>query len=601
MLFNAGTKSFGSTSGVLDVMSCPRGTTIDVQKSLIQAIDNFCTRDFCAPSLGPVGKLDRDLKEQLTKKLRGLFADGAKADQNAIEGLLERKDILPKLTETGRDKAHAARSSVTTRPLTVLSDSATSYSHMLVLGKGSAVRIIENSGVHKQIWADNAKVTGNTVQADAIGYAKQRYDNADNPYTKICLQPGRFFKTCSDIAFERLGAADGQHMANLLQVTSDEHLVMTGLLTMVFNTGLALIRKLDELRVESEKIVDALGEYEDEMEVLFGSNGAAYSYRRSEGMFINYIYEWLRVPRQLLFPSGSTIIGGRSVWMDEEMMSRCKQEMRSVCQAARACLKTEFPFWESCQQFKVFDVNPNTALSDTDIELPLKRLALKFNVSEPDLVAQFKKVRPLAIRRFAALHRSDAAWKAATSSVESRRGMKFEVLREIGCEWVTEMYSSSGCEHGFTHSARLCLPLRARASGAKRRDDFVLSYSKRSLEELAKPYDAHGRVAYKAGLWGIAAQEVWARLYPRARRRLVVRADAGVKRGARKDKFTYAAAVLKSRAAVRSAMVQARSKSKASPGQRLQPTLPKNASTRLEEELELQSCRFAAKNKAAAQ
>jgi len=596
VLFNCCRKSdLSVTRGVIDLMHAPKSSAGNIKLYLQKAVANFCTRYFAAPGVGQSEEFDADLARCLFAKTRGAFADGAPADQKALSALRTRKDLFSFLQDTGRDKGHAATSSVIKRPWSVLSDSALKFSQALVTGKQSAVRIIQYSPAHKSIWKENALVTASSLstQVDDLNYAKQRFSSVSSPYARIALMPSRFFKSCSDIAFERAHCGEGKQMASLLRSITDEHLVMTGLLATAAQQGLAFVRQLDKFRIESERLTEFIERYLEEMDAVFGKDGAAFGLHSSKNMLVHYIYEFLLEPRVFAFPGGTTTVGGRKVWEDVPLMSRCKAELATYLAASRAGLKTEFPFWETAQAFRAFDVNYSRIKPGAT--LCLQRIGSRFGLSCEELTRQFQAARPLAVRRYQALRCNRGAWVEAARSIERRQRSSYSTLREALSLWCCETFSTCGVEHAFTHQARLFgSKLRSRANISKRRDEFTVVFSDRSLNDFCL---AVGGLMNPEGVWATESQTVWRKLYPQARRRLVVRSDAGGTKVARKG--TLCSALKKARSAIRKA-ARKRKASGSSQGEATQQSGPSAVSTKLKRELDLQQKRLAEKVRAAA-
>lgn len=221
------------------------------------------------------------------------------------------------------------------------------------------------------------------------------------------------------------------------------------------------------------------------------------------------------------------------------------QEMQSWLAALQANLNAEFPYWETCQSFKVFNLRPEFQKQATWPELVgcIRRLSKQFGLDPEEAVEEYRITRPLATRRSQAVGESNmSAWKLAIDGIEDRhkRGSStgkrhLKSLRKLVALWMSMTFSTCGTEHLFSHSERLFPRRRSRLAVSKRRSELVLIFGQTPLPALAQ----------KAG-------DVWLRVFRGSRQRLLVRSDKGCKRGPRKHLQTWASINKKRSAAVQS-------------------------------------------------
>ena len=102
----------------------------------------------------------------------------------------------PKCKDRARDKAHSLRSSLR-RPCLRMSSRAQSIMHAVLLGKKSAIKMIDSSDAFKQLWLGAGKVVPDPMPGRRcnIGFAPQRFESEARPLASIATMPERFLKT----------------------------------------------------------------------------------------------------------------------------------------------------------------------------------------------------------------------------------------------------------------------------------------------------------------------------------------------------------------------------------------------------------------------
>lgn len=301
-----------STRGVLGLERNVKGSAASIKAALNRSLRRFCTQDCDAPSLGPVGNRDATLERTVREAIKGVCADGCPADQKALKDMADDGKSLPECKDRSRDKAHSLRSCLR-RPCLRMSPSAQSIMNAILLGKKSAVRLIDNSDGFKEMWLEASQKVPDPMPGRRcnMGFAPQRFESEARPLASIALLPERFLMTCLGIANDRAGREEGQLMAKHLTLIDNKALILTAVQADAVNEGLKLIRELDRFRLESEKLSGLLDEFRITLHSLFGEHGAAWCPRKSKDLLVSDIYSFLEHPRVLRYQKTTKVIGGK--------------------------------------------------------------------------------------------------------------------------------------------------------------------------------------------------------------------------------------------------------------------------------------------------
>ena len=573
------------TGMLLGAEYAPRGASGDIRHSMNTAIRRFCTVDSDAPGTGYIGKHDPELEKRVRSAFKGAYADGCAADQKAVASMLGGD--LPVCKDTARDGAHSLRSCLK-RPSRRMGPQAQAKLDALVFGKESAIRMIDNSSVHKDTWQKNGRSVECPLgeQRSNFGIAPQRFDSEAKPLADVSFMTGRFLQTCADIATARRGKRDGALMAKNLRATDEASLVLVACLGEAINAGLQLTRSIfDQFRLLSERQHEAITEFLESMDALFGGKGSAWSKSRCQGLLVSHVYDFLKQPRILSFAGEQKVLGGIAVQDKPEIMKFVKYEMANWLAALHACIAAEFPEWQTSQNFRIFRLPPPGSLTGAVAKACIERLCRVLGADLRQAFEEYALVQPLAARRFEALNDEVAAWRSAVEGLEARHRKgcaagkpRLNALRLLLAAWIALVFSSCGVEHVFTHSARLFGRLRVRLRMEKRRDELALS-----ARAVSRPSDQ---------VLGRKSCDVWTRCYPEARCRLMVRSDRGREKGEVKGKTTARSLRTASQAAVRRALAYKRDNAISDTGFRA-------TSSAAKAEVKLQTMRLAKRTAAA--
>ena len=260
------------------------------------------------------------------------------------------------------------------------------------------------------------------------------------------------------------------------------------------------------------------------------SSGIAYSPDTAADLCVGTVYRFLETPRLLNVKGEARMIGGQKLGATSETVAWVRAEMQNWLSAVVAGLEAEFPFWETAQNFQIFNLSKSFL---KEVKWPkltscIRRLCKRFQVNEESALHEFRITHPLAYRRACAVGSNEAAWRAAIQGMENRRklgssaGGELPSLRKLFALWQALLFSSCGTEHLFSQSERLFPSRRSKLAVSKRRDELVLIFGETPLAELAP-----------------VAADAWSRIYKDARQRILVRCDKGLKRGPRKSHVSY--------------------------------------------------------------
>jgi hypothetical protein len=138
-------------------------------------------------------------------------------------------------------------------------------------------------------------------------------------------------------------------------------------------------------------------------------------------------------------------------------ISFCIDRAQGWLRLCLAEIRAEFPDFEACQAFRVFDV-ASSDRKPTGCKDHFQRLAKICNVDPDALESQYAKFWDLASQEAKATGSGNkAAWRYALKQVEgkkasTRRAWPDDALRPVVERWVAFCASTSGVEQGFTQA-----------------------------------------------------------------------------------------------------------------------------------------------------
>ena len=357
------------------------------------------------------------LESKLQTAIRGMVADGQ--TRKLSRCCLEAVGCLAFAPWTG------TRPTACGAPFADLANGSAAQSIMsaVLQHKSSAIKLIDNSDAFKALWERlAAEVDGPLTKSRChLGFAAQRFESEARPLACKAVQPARFLSTCVEIVKSRRGKAEGVHMANSLHVFGTEcGLLLVACMADAMQEGLRLIRSLDRLALETEKLCAQLRDFRDVLETLFGPQGACCHASRAEGLCAGYVYKFLEHAVLIDCPGEACVIGGQGLAADSSTVEWAKAELQSWIAGVLATIEAEFPFYEVAQSFKVFNLEKNGIkhLSWATIEKNILQLCKKCGVAPAKALAEYRLTWGLAKRRASGLSVGNAAaWKAAVEGI----------------------------------------------------------------------------------------------------------------------------------------------------------------------------------------
>ena len=135
------------------------------------------------------------------------------------------------------------------------------------------------------------------------------------------------------------------------------------------------------------------------------SSGIAYSPDTAADLCVGTVYRFLETPRLLNVKGEARMIGGQKLGATSETVAWVRAEMQNWLSAVVAGLEAEFPFWETAQNFQIFNLSKSFL---KEVKWPkltscIRRLCKRFQVNEESALHEFRITHPLAYRRACAV------------------------------------------------------------------------------------------------------------------------------------------------------------------------------------------------------
>ena len=302
--------------------------------------------------------------------------------------------LHPNLKMVGHDKAHAFRR-VLKRPYAadpVLERLMDNH----CLGKDSMVQVISNSADFRLWFEDCVKTQSASNGTEGFGdkirnlkAAKHRFESVSTPLGRMLLYLPAFLMTCQKMAEKRKKDKSGQLARRYLEELTQEQLVQLALLADAGDEGLLLVRAMDHENLDAAEISTHVTAFIDRITALFQHRGALES---------GYTQHILRLIQQrgvcIFLPNAVRKFGE----VDNDVVDRCLERMRSWSRLAMEVLKTEFPSHSLFNSMQVFSLKAERQARDSDCaaEDHFLRLAQVFGVSALALRDQLLRHRVVA-------------------------------------------------------------------------------------------------------------------------------------------------------------------------------------------------------------
>ena len=527
--------------GTLSLEKCVKGDAVSEALAIADALKHFCTVGYGAPGIGagsgpggrPGALLDTPLLERCRVKNRTGVADGAASAKKSLV-ILRTSGFVPNKQNDDRDMAHAGRA-IYKRPWEHGDPGVKKYLDDMFVGRKSVSSILQNSQALSEVFQDAQENTNGLVDTkfSNVGVAFHRFSSHQKPVGRGVLKFRAFARAMVDIARTRRLRKEGLRILEVGATMTDELCVMHGCMADAGHEGIAFIRQVDKERPDLVKLGRYVRDYVMNLDVLFGEKGMAFHPTRGLGTYTNSMMGTLSQNQMALNfgDKGVVILGGKDLFEDDALISRCRRRMQEYLQMAKAAITTEFPSWRFILNFEAFNLEGRQC--DERLARCLSGLAWHHSMKHRDLRAEWDKLYPLAKRRYIACGDSKQAVVEAVQGLHFR-GVKLPLMRRITCRLVSETGSTVGLEGAFAQTDRTLPRRRSLLCTTAQCDELIIVVDGQRVggQQLLRLSHSHGVSQYETGPWAAEAIAIWKRYYPRAQQRRLIRHDKGAKRKA---------------------------------------------------------------------
>ena len=216
--------------------------------------------------------------------------------------------------------------------------------------------------------------------------------------------------------------------------------------------SMLLIRAFDNEAFDVSRVSGTISDFLSRVERLFGEEQLCV---HTVG-FTSHVIEKLAA-EPVMWTLGGRMQQVQPVTQDD--IEWALTRMRAWYRLARKALQAEFPAFEICQSFRVFDLGrgQNVNVGDGSLQADFKRLAQVTGCSANGLQTEVEWLQPAARRQHATLMDNRLAWRAAwqeNQSVSSNRRKTCPNLETALLRFIAFSASTSGVEQSFTRGMR---------------------------------------------------------------------------------------------------------------------------------------------------
>ena len=220
--------------------------------------------------------------------------------------------------------------------------------------------------------------------------------------------------------------------------------------------SMMLIRAFDNEAFDVSKVSGQISDFLSRVEALFGE---ARKCVHCIG-FTNHVIETLRA-EPLMW---SSMTGGRMQQVQpvsEDDIEWALTRMRAWYRLAKKAVQAEFPSFEICQSFRVFDLGreQNLNVGDDSLQADFARLAQVTGCKANGLQEEVEWLQPSARRQHATFKDNRLAWREAwkhSLNIAPKRRLTCPNLGIALLRFISFSASTSGIEQSFTRGMR-CL------------------------------------------------------------------------------------------------------------------------------------------------
>ena len=261
--------------------------------------------------------------------------------------------------------------------------------------------------------------------------ARHRFASTQKPLGRFILYFPAVVATALELQVRRSNNNDMLTRArSFLESVDEEVLLQIAMLADAGDQASAVVRFFDADSFDVADTRHTLSRFLEEIDTLFLQR-ACLSLRRDDGSpacYTSYILDMLQTPIQITtYQAGRAVrrsIGGQSA-VSEEVIDRCLAHMAGWVRLTAAAVQGEFPDWDVCSAFSVFDLDMSMGQSKTKtfVKQSLTRLAKTFDCHPGRLEAQYQDFRKSAVHHKTMGKNNFDAWKASVMS-QHRYGSK---------------------------------------------------------------------------------------------------------------------------------------------------------------------------------
>ena len=352
------------------------------------------------------------------------------AGKRSVE--IEDDDVTalhPNLKMVGHDKAHSFRR-VLKRPY-----AADAVLERLMenhcLGKDSMVQVISNSADFRCWFEHCVKAQSASKGTEGFGdrvrnlkAAKHRFESVSTPLGRMLLYLPAFLMTCQKRKKDKAGQLARQYLEDLTQ----EQLVQLALLADAGDEGLLLVRAMDHETLDAAEISTQVTAFIDRITVLFQHRAALQS------GYTQHILSLIeQKPVCIFLPNAVRKFGE----VDDDVLNRCLERMRSWSRLAIEVLRTEFPSHSLFNSMQIFSLKAERQFRDSDCaDDHFLRLAQVFGVNAGALRDQLLRHISVAeqVMREGGLKSRDA-WERTMQRL-GKTGLPSDHLGPVICRYI---------------------------------------------------------------------------------------------------------------------------------------------------------------------
>ena len=394
-----------------------------------------CSRFYMAPLSQNPGRL-KNLFKHLRSRVVALAADAAADEMASCEILRsahlslnteDNQPMLPNLQHVFRDRAHASRR-LTSRPWNA-DEKLKEVMQYMGRGPRSMARLINDSMEIKRIFGEHCRACDSAIETaiSCFRSAGHRFESHARPLGRTCL----FFHACVKTALHLTKArtdVSAKKAKDWLLWISEEHLLQAAMLADAADTSLALTRSLDTEHVDPAKLKGNLHVYTRQIRSLFVEGRCATVFG-----FTSTVLTQLKSP--IVFNIGNRMKTlGSSTGVKRAIVDTCLGRMQAWVKLAVAAIEAEFPHFEICQAFEIFNLK---GLPQEGVNAHLRTISHTYKLDLPRLRAQWEDLYP----------RAQLEYKEQVGSVKESKDMVHDGNKEAWRVTLARYSSARPCSH----------------------------------------------------------------------------------------------------------------------------------------------------------